>query len=125
MGNDSPWRHSDRRPPLFHYFKQRFAQVTNPAIDSLREDLVMSLTTWLGRGPELLARRGADHAPAALPTPILTAEDLDRVCSLTDCRGRRSTPPGRSRSVKPGWRRPSGAWSPPRSRPSPAARRSS
>ncbi|HEY6891141.1 MAG TPA: glutamate synthase large subunit [Solirubrobacter sp.] len=70
---------SDKAPPLFSYFKQRFAQVTNPAIDSLREDLVMSLTTWLGRGPALL-----DDAPPAgrrlrLPSPVLTSEDMARV----------------------------------------------
>ena len=51
-------RFSDTAPPLFSYFKQRFAQVTNPAIDSLREDLVMSLTTWLGPRAALL-----DDAP--------------------------------------------------------------
>ena len=49
---------SEQAPSLFSYFKQRFAQVTNPAIDSLREDLVMSLTTWLGRGPALLDDAG-------------------------------------------------------------------
>ena len=72
---------SDMAPSLFSYFKQRFAQVTNPAIDSLREDLVMSLTTWLGRGPELLDDAPPAHAPAAAGPAVLTAEDLDRVCS--------------------------------------------
>ena len=56
---------SDQAPSLFSYFKQRFAQVTNPAIDSLREDLVMSLTTWLGRGPELLEDAPPTTPPAA------------------------------------------------------------
>ena len=82
MGADSALAAlSDQAPALFSYFKQRFAQVTNPAIDSLREDLVMSLTTWLGRGPELLADAAPTTRRLRLPTPILTAEDLDRVCS--------------------------------------------
>ena len=69
----------DRAPPLFSYFKQRFAQVTNPAIDSLREDLVMSLTTWLGRGPALLDDAPPPAAGCGWPRPVLTAEDLARV----------------------------------------------
>ena len=56
-------------PPLFAYFKQRFAQVTNPAIDSLREDLVMSLTTWLGRGPALLDDAPPPCRRLRLPSP--------------------------------------------------------
>ena len=70
------------RPQLFSYFKQRFAQVTNPAIDSLREDLVMSLTTWLGRGPELLADAAPTTRRLRLPTRSSPPEDLDRVCSF-------------------------------------------
>src|SRR5690349_17286970 len=73
---------SDQAPPLFSYFKQRFAQVTNPAIDSLRESLVMSLTTWLGRGPDLLADAPGGRGPhrrVRLPSPVLTRDGLARV----------------------------------------------
>jgi glutamate synthase domain-containing protein 2/glutamate synthase domain-containing protein 1/glutamate synthase domain-containing protein 3 len=72
---------SDRAPSLFSYFKQRFAQVTNPAIDSLREDLVMSLTTWLGTGPALLDDAQPPGRRLRLASPVLTAEDLTRVVS--------------------------------------------
>ena len=65
-------RCADRAPSLFSYFKQRFAQVTNPAIDSLREDLVMSLTTWLGRGPGAARGRAAAGAGGCGSTaPVL------------------------------------------------------
>ena len=48
MGNDSPLAVlSDRAQSLFHYFKQLFAQVTNPPIDAIREQLVTSTVTWL------------------------------------------------------------------------------
>ncbi|MDA0165857.1 glutamate synthase large subunit [Solirubrobacter ginsenosidimutans] len=70
---------SDMAPPLFSYFKQRFAQVTNPAIDSLREDLVMSLTTWLGRGPALLDDVQPTGRRLRLASPVLTGDDLTRV----------------------------------------------
>ena len=51
MGNDTPISAlSDRPKPLFTYFKQNFAQVTNPPIDPIREELVMSLVSIIGRG---------------------------------------------------------------------------
>ncbi len=107
---------SDMAPPLFAYFKQRFAQVTNPAIDSLREDLVMSLTTWLGRGPDLLADAPAP-SPAA-PAAVAGADERragarDRVAARRGCR---STSPGRPRSASagPGGRASSGSWARPR-----------
>ena len=75
MGDDSPLPHLAGRPrPLHHYLKQRFAQVTNPPIDHLRERLVMSLRTCLGpRQPHPV--RGAGGHPAAgaqvvLPVPV-------------------------------------------------------
>ena len=55
MGNDSPLAVlSDKNKPLYNYFKQLFAQVTNPPIDPIREDLVMSLTSFIGPKPNLL-----------------------------------------------------------------------
>ncbi len=77
MGDDTPAAVMSATPrPLFHYFKQRFAEVTNPPIDSLREEMVMSLSQRLGRHGCLL-----DEAPEAarlleLPSPILTGEDV-------------------------------------------------
>ena len=96
---------SDRAPSLFSYFKQRFAQVTNPAIDSLREDLVMSLTTWLGRGPALLDDApppGRAVAPAAPGADQRGPGARDRA---RRCRGRRWTPRGRCRWASRVWRR--------------------
>ena len=55
MGTDTPLAClSDRPQPLFHYFKQLFAQVTNPAIDPIREELVMSLTSYIGTERNIL-----------------------------------------------------------------------
>jgi glutamate synthase (NADPH) large chain len=55
MGNDNPLAVlSDRPKPLFNYFKQNFAQVTNPPIDPIREELVMSLVSLIGPRPNLL-----------------------------------------------------------------------
>src|SRR5438270_4665456 len=55
MGNDSPLAVlSDKNKTLYHYFKQLFAQVTNPAIDPIRVDLVMSLVSFIGPKPNLL-----------------------------------------------------------------------
>src|SRR5690606_33370923 len=55
MGNDAPLAVlSDRSKPFYHYFRQLFAQVTNPPIDSIREQLVMSLNSFIGPKPNLL-----------------------------------------------------------------------
>jgi hypothetical protein len=61
MGTDTPLAvFSDRPQPLFNYFKQVFAQVTNPAIDAIREELVMSLTSYMGSRKNLLDE-GPEH----------------------------------------------------------------
>ena len=68
MGDDTPLSVLSEQPrPLSTYFKQRFAQVTNPPIDSLREHLVMSLTTYLGSRGDLLAEQRTERyvAPAS------------------------------------------------------------
>ena len=55
MGNDSPLAVlSDKNKPLYNYFKQLFAQVTNPPIDPIRESIVMSLVSFIGPKPDLL-----------------------------------------------------------------------
>ncbi len=80
MGTDTPLAVlSDRPKLLFDYFKQRFAQVTNPPIDPLREGLVMSLMSFTGRRRNLLDETPQHCRQLKLPHPILTCEDLHRL----------------------------------------------
>jgi glutamate synthase (NADPH/NADH) large chain len=80
MGNDAPLAVlSDKSRNLFDYFHQLFAQVTNPPIDSIREETVMSLVSFVGGEGNILGD-GADHARVIeLPQPVLTNEDLERL----------------------------------------------
>ena len=80
MGNDFALAVlSDRGPLLYSYFKQLFAQVTNPPIDSIREELVMSLSTRVGPEEDLLAET-AEHAhQLVIPQPVLTAGELEKL----------------------------------------------
>ncbi len=73
---------SERAPSLFAYFKQLFAQVTNPAIDPVREAVVMSLETHLSRCSNVLADDPGDARALILETPVLTSEQLARVRRL-------------------------------------------
>jgi glutamate synthase domain-containing protein 2/glutamate synthase domain-containing protein 3 len=78
MGTDTPLAVlSDRPKPLFHYFKQLFAQVTNPPIDPLREGLVMSLMSYVGRQRNLLDETPEHCRQLKIPHPILTDEDVE------------------------------------------------
>ncbi|NBB96300.1 MAG: glutamate synthase large subunit [Planctomycetes bacterium] len=80
MGTDTPLAVlSDRPKPLYNYFKQRFAQVTNPPIDPLREGLVMSLMSFTGKQRNLLDETAEHCKQLKLPHPILTNEDMDRL----------------------------------------------
>ena len=80
MGNDASLAILSESPQLlFAYFKQLFAQVTNPAIDPLREELVMSLMGFLGRERNLLAETPEHCRRLKLPHPILTPEDMVRL----------------------------------------------
>jgi len=80
MGTDTPLAVlSDRAKPLFNYFKQRFAQVTNPPIDPLREGLVMSLMTFVGKQRNLLDETPEHCRQLKLPHPVLTNEDMERL----------------------------------------------
>ena len=85
MGNDTPLAVLSSRPRmLYDYFKQIFAQVSNPAIDSIREELVMSLTIRIGQSHNLLDP-GAEHAHMLkLDHPILTNEELAKIKKLDD-----------------------------------------
>ncbi len=77
MGDDTPHAVlSDKYRPLYNYFKQRFAEVTNPPIDPLREEQVMSLGVRLGRRPNVLAE-GPEHAHLLhLDSPFLTDQQV-------------------------------------------------
>ena len=80
MGNDLALAvFSDHRPSLFSYFKQRFAQVTNPAIDSVREQCVMSLRTDIGPQGNLLSEKPQIVNHVELKQPILTDFELERL----------------------------------------------
>jgi len=81
MGADNPLAVLSNKPkPLFNYFKQNFAQVTNPPIDSIREELVMSLVSLIGPRPNLLGlHSGGEHMRLEVSQPILTNKDLERV----------------------------------------------
>ena len=84
MGNDAPLAVlSDRRLNLFAYFKQLFAQVTNPPIDPIREELVMSLATSLGTGGNLLEQGPAQAKKLEIPTPVLSNADLETIRHVT------------------------------------------
>ncbi len=84
MGNDTPLAVLSNRPQIFFdYFRQQFAQVTNPAIDSIRENLVMSLTEYIGRvGTGILNPNESNCKMVRLPHPILTNSQLDILCNI-------------------------------------------
>ncbi|MBP3039489.1 glutamate synthase large subunit [Bacillaceae bacterium Marseille-Q3522] len=85
MGNDMPLAVlSDRPQSLFNYFKQLFAQVTNPPIDALREHIVTSTVTWLGAEGDLLNPNEANAARIQLETPILSNTDLSQLEALPE-----------------------------------------
>ncbi len=83
MGSDQPLAVLSERPQLlYNYFKQVFAQVTNPPIDSIREELVMSLMTFLGCTDRILSEAPQHARLVKLRHPILSNEDLERLRTL-------------------------------------------
>ena len=84
MGNDTPLAVLSDKPQIFfNYFRQQFAQVTNPAIDSIREELVMSLTEYIGRvGTGILSPDETNCKMVRLPHPILNNTQLDILCNI-------------------------------------------
>ena len=84
MGNDTPLAVlSDLPQILFNYFRQQFAQVTNPAIDPIREELVMSLTEYIGAvGTNILLPNESHCKMVRLPHPILNNTQLDILCNI-------------------------------------------
>ena len=87
MGNDTPLAVlSNRAKPLYAYFKQLFAQVTNPPIDPIREELVMSLVSFIGPRPNLLGLDTTEpHRRLEVKQPILSAEDMEKIRCIDNC----------------------------------------
>src|SRR6188768_4046748 len=86
MGNDTPISAlSDKPKSLFTYIKQNFAQVTNPPIDPIREELVMSLVSIIGPRPNLFDLEDTSNTKRLeVRQPILTNEDLEKIRSISD-----------------------------------------
>ena len=83
MGTDTPIAVlSARSRLLYDYFKQNFAQVTNPPIDPIREELVMSLVSMIGPRPNLLGKEAGLHKRLEIDQPILTNEDVAKIRSV-------------------------------------------
>jgi glutamate synthase (NADPH/NADH) large chain/glutamate synthase (ferredoxin) len=98
MGTDTPLAVlSDRPQLLFKYFKQLFAQVTNPPIDSIREQLVMSLATNIGPKGNLLAETPEQCRRIRVGRPILTNAELEKIRQIRD-------PLFKSKTLKALWR---------------------
>ncbi len=85
MGTDTPIAVlSSRSKLLYDYFKQNFAQVTNPPIDPIREELVMSLVSMIGPRPNLLGHHAGAHKRLEVSQPVLTNTDLEKIRSISD-----------------------------------------
>ncbi|MCD8139687.1 MAG: glutamate synthase large subunit [Planctomycetaceae bacterium] len=83
MGADVPLAvFSDQPQSLFSYFRQQFAQITNPPIDPIREELVMSLMTFMGNSPDILAERPSQARLVKMKHPVLSNDDLARIRDL-------------------------------------------
>ena len=83
MGTDIPLAVlSEKHQPLFHYFKQLFAQVTNPPIDSLREKIVTDTTVYIGSDGNLLEEKGENCTVLEVHNPILTGVDMLKMKAL-------------------------------------------
>jgi len=85
MGTDTPVAVlSDKPRLLYDYFKQNFAQVTNPPIDPIRESLVMSLVSMIGPRPNLLGHHAGTHKRLEVSQPILSNQDLEKIRSIEE-----------------------------------------
>jgi glutamate synthase (NADPH/NADH) large chain len=85
MGNDAPLApFSQHSRPLFDYFTQLFAQVTNPPLDAIREELVTSLQVQLGAQPNLFAANAESCRRIVLPFPVLDNDELAKIVHVND-----------------------------------------
>ena len=111
MGNDAALAVlSDRPRMLYDYFKQLFAQVTNPAIDSIREELIMSLESYIGPESNLLETTEEHARRLFVPHPILTDHELaalEESWTIEAGRVARSISPGPSLKASRAWSAPS------------------
>ncbi len=83
MGNDTPYAVLSLKPqPLFNYFKQLFAQVTNPPIDPIREEIVMSLESYVGPQKNILEETAEHCRRLKVKEPVLTNEKLERIRTI-------------------------------------------
>ena len=85
MGADTPIAVLSKKSKLlYNYFKQNFAQVTNPPIDPIREELVMSLVSMIGPRPNLLGRDAGAHRRLEVTQPVLTNADVEKIRSISE-----------------------------------------
>ncbi|MCP5412330.1 MAG: glutamate synthase large subunit [Alphaproteobacteria bacterium] len=85
MGADTPIAVLSKKPKLlYNYFKQNFAQVTNPPIDPIREELVMSLVSMIGPRPNLLGQEAGAHKRLEVSQPVLTNADVEKIRSISE-----------------------------------------
>ena len=83
MGNDTPLAVLSQKPQLLYsYFKQLFAQVTNPPVDAIREEIIMAVETATGPEGNLIEPTPASAHQLALPTPVLRNEELEKIRHL-------------------------------------------
>jgi uncharacterized ParB-like nuclease family protein len=85
MGTDKPIAVLSKRPQLlYNYFHQNFAQVTNPPLDAIREELVTSLVSIIGPRPNLFGRDAGTHKRLEVNQPVLTNIDLEKIRSISE-----------------------------------------
>jgi glutamate synthase (NADPH/NADH) large chain len=85
MGTDTPLAVLSKKPKLlYNYFKQNFAQVTNPPIDPIREELVMSLVSMIGPRPNLLGHHAGSHKRLEVSQPVLTNADVAKIRAISE-----------------------------------------
>src|SRR6267154_2808559 len=85
MGTDKPIAVLSKRPQLlYNYFHQNFAQVTNPPLDAIREELVTSLVSIIGPRPNLFGRDAGSHKRLEVSQPVLTNADLEKIRAISE-----------------------------------------
>jgi glutamate synthase (NADPH/NADH) large chain len=85
MGNDKPIAVLSKRPQLlYNYFHQNFAQVTNPPLDAIREELVTSLVSIIGPRPNLFGRDAGSHKRLEVSQPVLTNADIEKIRAISE-----------------------------------------
>jgi len=100
MGNDTPLAVLSEKPQLLYsYFKQLFAQVTNPPIDAIREEIIMAVDTTIGPERNLLEPTPLSAHQIKLATPILTNEELEKLRALATPKGRSGAWAFKSRTI--------------------------